>query len=129
MKLVRFGDAGHERPGILDRRGGLRDLSGMIPDITGAELHDRCLAQLARLDLACLPLVHEQVRLGPPVVGMRNFIAVGLNYADHAAEANTSVPAEPVLFAKAMSCIRGQTTLCVNHAGQPGWTGKSNSAW
>lgn len=107
MKLVRFGAAGHEKPGILDRQGCVRDLSGVIPDITGAELNDRCLARLAGLDLTSLPLVHEPVRLGPPVAGTRNFIAVGLNYADHAAEANVSVPEEPVLFAKAVSCIQG----------------------
>jgi 2,4-diketo-3-deoxy-L-fuconate hydrolase len=107
MKLVRFGAAGHEKPGILDRQGAVRDLSSMLADITGAELNDRCLGRLAGLDLTSLPLVQGPVRLGPPVAGTRNFIAVGLNYADHAAEANVSVPEEPVLFTKAVSCIQG----------------------
>lgn len=107
MKLVRFGPAGSERPGLVDGNGEVRDLSGVIGDVAGAALSPERLAQLASLDPAQLPLVKQPGRFGPPVAGTRHFIAVGLNYSDHAAESNLPVPPEPILFTKAVSCIQG----------------------
>lgn len=107
MKLVRFGPAGAEKPGLVDDDGQVRDLSTIVPDITAAELGQDSLDRLAALDVASLPLVEGPIRFGPPVAGTRHFIAVGLNYSDHAAESNLPVPAEPILFTKAVSCIQG----------------------
>jgi len=107
MKLLRYGPAGQEKPGLLDRDGVLRDLSQQLPDFTPEQLSAERLRRLAALDPARLPAVAGQPRLGVPVAGIRKFIAVGLNYADHAAEAGLTVPAEPVLFTKAISCLSG----------------------
>jgi 2,4-didehydro-3-deoxy-L-rhamnonate hydrolase len=107
MKLVRYGVAGEELPGVLDRDGVVRDLSGELPDLTPEHLSPGSLRRLATLNPASLPAVTGQPRLGVPVAGIRKFIAVGLNYADHAAEAGLPVPAEPVLFTKAISCLSG----------------------
>src|SRR6204780_1818093 len=107
MKLVRYGVAGRELPGVLDRDGGVRDLSGELPDLTPEHLSPGSLRRLATLNPASLSAVTGQPRLGVPVAGIRKFIAVGLNYADHAAEAGLPVPAEPVLFTKAISCLSG----------------------
>jgi 2-keto-4-pentenoate hydratase/2-oxohepta-3-ene-1,7-dioic acid hydratase in catechol pathway len=107
MKLVRYGVAGGELPGVLDRDGVVRDLSGELPDLTPEHLSPGSLRRLATLNPASLPAVTGQPRLGVPVAGIRKFIAVGLNYADHAAEAGLPVPAEPVLFTKAISCLSG----------------------
>ena len=107
MKLVRHGEAGQEKPGILDKAGAVRDLSGRIKDIDGAFLGGGGLAELSKLDVETLPKVAAGTRLGAPVANVRNFIAVGLNYADHAAETGSPIPAEPILFNKAPSCIVG----------------------
>jgi 2-keto-4-pentenoate hydratase/2-oxohepta-3-ene-1,7-dioic acid hydratase in catechol pathway len=107
MKLVRHGEAGQEKPGILDKAGAVRDLSGRIKDIDGAFLGGGGLAELSKLDVETLPKVASGTRLGAPVASVRNFIAVGLNYADHAAETGSPIPAEPILFNKAPSCIVG----------------------
>ncbi|MET0372652.1 MAG: fumarylacetoacetate hydrolase family protein [Rhizorhabdus sp.] len=107
MKLVRFGSPGAEKPGIVDDAGGIRDLSAVVPDLTGAVLSPEGLARLAAVDPAPLPLVKGAVRFGTPVAGTRQFIAIGLNYSDHAAESNMPVPEEPILFTKAVSCIQG----------------------
>ena len=107
MKLLRFGRAGSEKPGILDADGGVRDLSGYVADISGAVLCAHGLSRLAAIDPKSLPQVESPVWYGPPVAGTRHFIAVGLNYSDHAAESNLPVPAEPILFTKAVSCIQG----------------------
>jgi 2,4-diketo-3-deoxy-L-fuconate hydrolase len=107
MKLLRFGLAGHEKPGVLDRAGVVRDLSGELPDLTPQHLGASNLRRLAALDLNSLPAVPAPGRLGVPVAGIGKFIAVGLNYADHAAEAGLPVPKEPVLFSKAISCLSG----------------------
>lgn len=107
MKLLRYGPRGEEKPGLLDADGRIRDLSGLIADIGPAEIAPGCLAKLATLDPASLPLVEGTPRLGPPVVSTRKFLAIGLNYADHAAESNMPIPAEPVVFTKAVSCIQG----------------------
>ncbi|GLK72266.1 fumarylacetoacetate hydrolase family protein [Ancylobacter dichloromethanicus] len=107
MKLLRYGPAGAERPGLLDDVGRIRDLSAIIPDISGKSLSRAGLNALRRLDPAALPLVADAVRLGPCVAGVGNFIAVGLNYADHARESGLPIPDEPVLFNKAPSSIAG----------------------
>src|SRR5260221_4210915 len=107
MKLVRYGKAGAEKPGIIDRAGRIRDLSGEVDDIAGPALRAAALARLAALDPATLPPVAGEPRLGPCVGRVGNFIAVGLNYADHAAEGGDPIPAEPILFNKARSCVAG----------------------
>ena len=107
MKLVRFGDPGAEKPGLIDRDGGIRDLSGHIPDLTGASLSPAALDKLRAIDPQSLPKVPAGVRLGAPVAGTRSFIAIGLNYADHARETGQGIPAEPILFNKLANCIVG----------------------
>ncbi len=107
MKLVRFGPAGEEKPGLVDLDGVVRDLSGVVTDISGSTLSPDGLAQLAALDVTTLPRVADVGRYGTPVAGTRQFVAVGLNYSDHAAESNMPVPSEPILFTKAVSCIQG----------------------
>ena len=107
MKLVRYGAAGQEKPGMMDRSGRIRDLSTHVKDITGDVLSPAGLAQLAALDPASLPLVDGTPRFGAPVAGFNKFLAIGLNYADHAKEANLPIPTEPILFIKANSSISG----------------------
>jgi 2,4-diketo-3-deoxy-L-fuconate hydrolase len=107
MKLVRYGKPGKEKPGLIDAEGKLRDLSGVIKDLGPDQLGDAALARLRKLKTANLPLVRGKPRLGCPVAGVSKFIAIGLNYADHAAEAGLPLPAEPVVFMKAVSCIQG----------------------
>jgi 2-keto-4-pentenoate hydratase/2-oxohepta-3-ene-1,7-dioic acid hydratase in catechol pathway len=107
MKLLRYGPAGREKPGLLDASGQVRDLSGHVNDIGPAELQPEGLARLASLDVERLPVVAAPGRLGVPFTGTRKFIAVGLNFADHAAESNLPIPEEPVVFMKAVSCLQG----------------------
>ena len=107
MKLVRFGAVGKEKPGLIDADGVIRDLSGVISDFGGASLTTKGLARLRKLNLAKLPKVSSRVRLGSCVPQPGNFIAIGLNYADHAAETGAAIPAEPIIFNKAPSCISG----------------------
>jgi 2,4-diketo-3-deoxy-L-fuconate hydrolase len=107
MKLLRFGTAGQEKPGLLDGQGVVRDLSAHVADFTPETLAPANLARLKALDPASLPAVRAPVRYGPPVAGSSKFIAIGLNYADHAAEANQPIPKEPIVFMKAPSCIQG----------------------
>lgn len=107
MKLVRFGAHGAEKPGIVDRDGTIRDLSAHVPDFSGANLAPAALAKLAAIDPSSLPKVPDGVRLGPPVAGTHNFIAIGLNYADHAKETGQEIPSEPILFNKATTSICG----------------------
>jgi 2,4-diketo-3-deoxy-L-fuconate hydrolase len=107
MKLVRYGKPGKEKPGLIDAQGQLRDLSAVMADIGPAQLGDVALAKLQRLNPEKLPLVKGKPRLGSPVQGVGKFIAIGLNYADHAAESGLPIPAEPVVFMKATSCIQG----------------------
>ncbi|MEI9901288.1 MAG: fumarylacetoacetate hydrolase family protein [Hyphomicrobium sp.] len=107
MKLVRFGAAGSEKPGLIDSQGNIRDLSAHVPDFTGATLVPGSLDKLRSIDPASLPQAPAGVRLGAPVAGTRNFIAIGLNYADHAKETSQEIPAEPILFNKAPNCIVG----------------------
>jgi 2-keto-4-pentenoate hydratase/2-oxohepta-3-ene-1,7-dioic acid hydratase in catechol pathway len=107
MKLVRFGAPGAEKPGIIDAQGAIRDLSAHVTDITGETLGDASLDKLRKLDLKALPVAPQGVRLGPPVGDVKNFIAVGLNYVDHAKETGAPIPKEPILFNKLPNCIVG----------------------
>ena len=107
MKLVRYGKPGKEKPGMIDAEGRLRDLSTVIPDLGPDQLNDAELARLRRLKPQSLALVPGKPRLGAPVANIGKFIAIGLNYADHAAEAGMPIPKEPVMFTKAISCIQG----------------------
>jgi 2-keto-4-pentenoate hydratase/2-oxohepta-3-ene-1,7-dioic acid hydratase in catechol pathway len=107
MKLVRYGQPGKEKPGLIDAAGKLRDLSGVVSDIGPDQLSDKVLAKLAKLKTDKLPLVKGKPRMGCPVANVRKFIAIGLNYADHAAESNLPVPKEPIVFMKATSSIQG----------------------
>src|SRR5262249_19931142 len=107
MKFVRYGNRGQEKPGLGDAGGAIRDLSAHVPDLQGEALSPSSLARLARLDPASLPQVPAGMRLGACIAKPGNFIAVGLNYADHAAESGMPVPKEPVLFNKAPSCVVG----------------------
>jgi len=107
MKLVRFGAPGREKPGIVDKDGKIRDLSKIVPDIAGETLSPKGLAKLRKTDLSKLPVVKSGTRLGPCVGGMRHFIAIGLNYADHAAETGSPIPKEPIIFQKAPTSLCG----------------------
>jgi len=107
MKLVRFGEAGREKPGLVDAQGQVRDLSGIVDDITGATLSSDALNRIRQADPSTLPVAPSGQRLGACVGQVRNFIAIGLNYADHAAETGAAIPAEPIVFNKAPSCIVG----------------------
>ncbi len=107
MKLIRYGPPGLERPGLVDAQGVLRDLSMLLPDLGPAQLSARTLAALAALDASRLPPVEGEPRLGCPVGGVGKIVCVGLNYADHAREAGMPIPAEPVLFMKAITALSG----------------------
>jgi 2,4-didehydro-3-deoxy-L-rhamnonate hydrolase len=107
MKLVRYGQSGKEKPGLIDGAGKIRALGDIIADIGGDTLSPKVLARLAKIKPDALPLVRGTPRLGPCVADVGNFIAVGLNYADHAAETGAAIPKEPILFNKAPSCIVG----------------------
>jgi len=107
MKLCRFGPSGAERPGIIDAAGRIRDLSGVVADLDAAAISAEGLARLRAVDVETLPLTDEDSRYGVPVAGTRKFIAIGLNYADHAAESNLPIPSEPVVFNKWVSCLQG----------------------
>jgi 2,4-didehydro-3-deoxy-L-rhamnonate hydrolase len=107
MKLVRFGAPGAEKPGLVDAQGAIRDLSAHVKDITGETLDDASLDKLRKLDPKSLPVAPQGVRLGSPVGHIHNFIAVGLNYVDHAKETGAEIPKEPILFNKLANCIVG----------------------
>ncbi len=107
MKLVRYGRPGKEKPGLFDEEGRLRDLSGVVADIGSEQLSDKALRKLAKVDYKTLPLVRGTPRLGVPLSGIRKFIGIGLNYADHAAETGAPIPKEPVIFMKAITCLNG----------------------
>jgi 2,4-didehydro-3-deoxy-L-rhamnonate hydrolase len=107
LKLVRYGHAGKEKPGLIDEAGKLRSLSEVIADIDGSTLGVKALARLKKIKPGDLPAVRGTPRIGPCVGSVGNFVAVGLNFADHAAESGMAIPAEPILFSKATSCIVG----------------------
>jgi 2,4-didehydro-3-deoxy-L-rhamnonate hydrolase len=107
LKLLRYGQPGAERPGLLDGNGNIRDLSAVIGDIDGGSLSSDALSAIRRLDVDRLPIVQGVQRLGSCVARPGKFIAIGLNYADHAAETKQPIPPEPVVFMKATSCLSG----------------------
>jgi 2-keto-4-pentenoate hydratase/2-oxohepta-3-ene-1,7-dioic acid hydratase in catechol pathway len=107
MKLLRYGEAGSEKPGLLDADGNIRDLSAHVADIAGTALHPASLEMLSKLDPKSLPVVSGKPRLGACVAGTGKFICIGLNYSDHAAETGATVPPEPIIFMKASSAIVG----------------------
>lgn len=107
MKLLRYGEPGHEHPALLDSEGNLRDLRDFIDDVSGQALSPESIARLQALDHATLPLVHGNPRIGPCVGNVGKFICIGLNYADHAAETGADIPAEPIIFNKWTSAIVG----------------------
>ena len=107
MKLLRYGPVGQEKPGLLDDASVMRDLSGHVADIGPAELSPEGLARLAAIEPSSLPAVEGSPRYGTPFSGSRKFIAIGLNFADHAAESGLPCPTEPVIFTKAISCLQG----------------------
>jgi 2-keto-4-pentenoate hydratase/2-oxohepta-3-ene-1,7-dioic acid hydratase in catechol pathway len=107
MKLVRFGPAGQEKPGIVDADGKIRDLSSIVPDIAGDALSPSGLTRIRNAAISNLPVVPAGTRIGPCVGKVGNLIAIGLNYADHAAEAGMQIPKEPIIFNKAPNCVCG----------------------
>ena len=107
MKLVRYGAKGKEKPGLIDKEGKLRDLSGVIPDITSAHLSSAALSKLAKIKTSTLPLVKGKPRYGVPLADVGKFLAIGLNYSDHAAEAGMPCPKEPIIFFKADTSLSG----------------------
>jgi 2,4-didehydro-3-deoxy-L-rhamnonate hydrolase len=107
MKLVRFGAPGAEKPGLVDAQGAVRDLSAHVKDITAETLSPASLDKLRKIDVKSLPLAPQGARLGPPVGAVRNFLAIGLNYVDHAKEAGMPIPTEPIIFAKLPNCMVG----------------------
>ena len=107
MKLVRYGKVGKEKPGMIDSDGKLRDLSGVIKDVTPTDLAPKILSKLSKIKAAKLPLVKGKPRYGVPFTGSTKFIAIGLNFSDHAAETGAKTPAEPIVFHKTLSCMQG----------------------
>jgi 2-keto-4-pentenoate hydratase/2-oxohepta-3-ene-1,7-dioic acid hydratase in catechol pathway len=107
MKLLRFGPPGQEKPGLLDAQGTIRDLSGVLPDFSGEALSPAGLARLAALDTTSLPAVSGSPRIGSPIAHMKNFVCIGLNYADHAAETGAAIPKEPIIFLKSLGALNG----------------------
>jgi 2-keto-4-pentenoate hydratase/2-oxohepta-3-ene-1,7-dioic acid hydratase in catechol pathway len=107
MKLVRYGNKGAEKPGLIDKSGQLRDLSGQIKDLDGEAYSPASLKKLAAIDPASLPAVSGKPRLGAPVTGMSKFVAIGLNYVDHAKETGAQIPSEPIFFLKASTSLSG----------------------
>ena len=107
MKLLRHGEFGNEKPGIIDHEGKIRDLSSHIPDINGDSINSESLKKIGAINLSTLPIVSNDTRLGPCVGNIGKFLCIGLNYSDHAAESGLPVPSEPILFSKATSAIVG----------------------
>ena len=107
MKLLRFGNSGQEKPGIIDNDGNIRDLSGVIDDIDGSTVSPDGLNKINQIDISSLPIVSDNPRIGPCVGSVGKFLCIGLNYSDHAAETGAEAPPEPILFQKATSAIIG----------------------
>src|SRR5436305_7031019 len=107
MKLVRYGAKGAEKPGLIDKSGQLRDLSAHVKDLDGAAYAPESLKKLAAIDPASLPAVSGKPRLGAPVTGISKFVAIGLNYVDHAKETGSPIPTEPIFFIKANTALSG----------------------
>ena len=128
MKLVRFGPRGREKPGIIDAKGRIRDLSKVVPDIAGDALSPKGLAKIRKAPIDKLPLVKGNPRLGACVGKVGNFIAIGLNYSDHAAEAGMPIPKEPIIFNKAATCICGPNDDTIIPKDRASSTGRWSSA-
>ena len=107
MKLLRYGKLGKEKPGVLDSEGRIRDLSAHVSDINGETISPKSLAKLRKIKIETLPIVRGNPRIGACVHGSQKFVAIGLNYSDHAAESGMTVPPEPIIFTKHMNCISG----------------------
>ena len=107
MKLLRYGKLGKEKPGVLDSEGRIRDLSAHVSDITGETISPKSLTKLRKIKIDSLPIVRGNPRIGACVAGSQKFVAIGLNYSDHAAESGMAVPPEPIIFTKHMNCISG----------------------
>ena len=107
MKLLRYGPKGREKPGILDKEGRIRSLAGIVADISGDSISPKGLAKLRKIKLETLPIVRGSPRIGACIANPQKFIAIGLNYSDHAAESGLQVPPEPVVFTKQVSCLSG----------------------
>lgn len=123
MRLMRWGEPGEEKPGLVGANGSFRDLSGHIRDLSGAQLDPLALAELEKIDPLSLPEVSSETRLGPCVGKVGHFLAIGLNYADHARESGMPIPAEPIVFSKAPSCINGpyDDILIPSGSGKTDW--------
>src|SRR5918999_550067 len=123
MKLVRFGNPGQEKPGLVDGDGTIRDLSGVVADIDGAMLASGGLERIRDTKAKALPAVPAGTRLGPCIGKVGHFIAIGLNYADHAAETGAAIPKEPIVFSKAPSCIVGPNddVIIPRHSQKTDW--------
>jgi ureidoglycolate lyase len=123
MKLVRYGAPGAEKPGVLDADGALRDLSDIVPDINGSTLSPAGLAKIAGADPKTLPLVRSNPRIGPCIARPLNFVCIGLNYADHAAETGATPPTEPIVFLKSLGAFQGPNDDVVIPKGstKPDW--------
>ena len=123
MKLVRYGNPGEEKPGLIDAEGALRDLSAHVADITGATISDESLARLAALDTASLPKVEGNPRFGPCVGQIGKFMCIGLNFSDHAAETGADIPEHPILFMKATSAVVGPNDMVMlpRHSTHSDW--------
>src|SRR5258707_14586136 len=119
MKLVRYGAKGQEKPGLIDKSGQLRDLSAQVKDLNGEAYAPASLAKLAGLDPAKLPAVDGKPRLGAPVTGISKFVAIGLNYIDHAKETGNPIPAEPIFFLKANTALSGPNDAGEKPRGSP----------
>jgi len=128
MKLLRYGPAGEEKPGLIDKDGNIRDLSEIVPDIAGEVLSSAGLERLRGIDPSTLPRVEGDPRIGPCVGQVGKFICIGLNYSDHAAESGMAVPPEPIIFMKATSAICGRMTVLRFRAVPRRLTGRSSSA-
>jgi 2-keto-4-pentenoate hydratase/2-oxohepta-3-ene-1,7-dioic acid hydratase in catechol pathway len=107
LKLVRFGEKGHERPGVIDKDGAVRDVSSLVNDFSPETISPSLKQKLEKADLSALPLAPKGTRFGAPLSRTGHFIAIGLNYADHAAETGAPIPAEPIIFSKAANCLSG----------------------
>lgn len=107
MKLLRFGKAGKEKPGVIDKSGVIRDVSSIVPDYSPETLSSALVSRLKKADLSSLPAAPKNARIGAPVSRIGHFIAIGLNYADHAAETGAPIPKEPIVFSKAPTCLSG----------------------
>jgi 2,4-diketo-3-deoxy-L-fuconate hydrolase len=123
MKLCRYGKAGQEKPGVIDAQGKLRDLSKVVAEIDADALSPRNLARITQIKSDSLPVVTGNPRFGLPFTGISKYVAIGLNYSDHAAEAGMAVPTEPIIFMKALSCLCGPNddTVMPRHATKLDW--------